>query len=73
MMKRHLTRAQDDIDRSIHVHDVTHCVAPAQDVCLLWFFEVREGPGVSSGQHTQTAVIDCAVCERDPGGNQARL
>jgi len=73
MMKRHLPRLQNDIDRVVHIDHVVDCGSSAQDVRLLRFFQMREGARVSSRQHTKTAVIDCAVSQRDPRGNEAWL
>ena len=73
MMKRHFTRPQNDIDRMVHVERVGNCVTSSQDVCLLRFFKVIEGSGMSSRQHTETAIVDSAIRERDPCGNEARF
>ena len=73
VMKRHLTRTQNDIDCLVHVDSVANCVTTREDVHLPRFFEMLERARVSSGQHTEAAIVYCAVCERDPCGNQTWL
>ena len=73
MMKRHLTRLQNDIDRVVHIECVGNCVASSQNVCLLWFFDVLEGARVSSRQHAKTTIVDSAVGEGDPCGHETRF
>ena len=73
MMKRHLAGQQNDIDRLIQIQAAENCVTPPQDVCRLRFFHVLEGPCVSSRQNTEAAIVDRAVCQRYPRGNQSGL
>lgn len=73
MMKRHLARQQNDIDRPVQIEAAENCGAPAQNVCLLRFFHVFEGPRVSSRQNTEAAIVDRAICQRYPRGNQSRF
>src|SRR5215471_4480278 len=71
VMKRHVARVQNYVYRYVRVQNAGNCVAPTQNVFLLWFFPMSKSVRVSGRQYTEAAIGDSAFCQRDPRGNQA--